>query len=77
MKMSKITLTDSGFCVHPDDDLPFVFCGHPLPCPYHPEVSTEEDLDDFLDRVVTVGEAKSWLERITNERKGKERKISE
>lgn len=38
-------------CVCPDKDVPSLFCGHPLPCPYHTIIIESDELDEFIDEL--------------------------
>lgn len=44
----------SRLCVAPDRHEPHLLCGHPLPCPYHTLVMTEDEALDFLEELDQV-----------------------
>ncbi len=47
----KQRLKNSLCCTAPDRDVPKMFCGHPLPCPYHTviiDARAKEIASDFL-----------------------------
>lgn len=41
----------TGFCKHPDRDVPGLVCGHPMPCPYHTIIV------DVESKQITIPEA--------------------
>jgi hypothetical protein len=54
MRTLKERMKASRLCVAPDRDEPHLICGHPLPCPYHTLVMTEDEALDFLEELDQV-----------------------
>lgn len=54
MRTLKERMKASRLCVAPDRHEPHLFCGHPLPCPYHTLVMTEDEALDFLEELDQV-----------------------
>lgn len=49
MKCLRERFKRARLCRCPDKDEPHLLCGHPLPCPYHTLVLTEEQAFELLE----------------------------